>query len=519
MSMWLPAALALLPIATILVLMLGFGQPAWRAGLVGAAVTLALTFTAFDFVAVAGIERPLVGVLGSLAEAGFTALTILWIVAGALCLHQLQERTGAIVVLRRAIGTLTADPRVGALLIAWLFALFLEGAAGFGTPIALAAPFLVGMGFRPVQAVAMTLVGHCVGVSFGAVGTPIVPQMSVTAYTGLELSRATAIYHGLLGGVMVAFVAVMAGRGFEGRPGAPAATTTPGALWPWAALAGAAYLLPMFSIAWFVGPELPTLGGALIGAAMFVAALTLWHRREPADPADPAAPGALGPAEILRAASPYLVVIALILLTRLVAPVQAVARDLVWQWELFGAFRGSFQPLYHPGTILMGGFVLGGLIQGAGTRTLADAARATLGQLATVAVALVAMLAISRLMVHAGLIAVLADTAAAAAGRAWPFFAPWVGVLGSFITGSATASNILFSDFQSATATRLDLPGLQMLGAQGFGASVGNIIAPHNIIAGCATVGIAGEEGAILRKTVVPCLVYVSLGGVLALWL
>jgi lactate permease len=104
-------------------------------------------------------------------------------------------------------------------------------------------------------------------------------------------------------------------------------------------------------------------------------------------------------------------------------------------------------------------------------------------------------------------------------GAAWPLLSPFVGVLGTFVTGSATASNILFTDFQQATAENLRMPVLPLIGAQGFGAAVGNIICPHNIIAGGATVGISGQEGAVLSKTLVACLLYALLGGALALLL
>ena len=136
-----------------------------------------------------------------------------------------------------------------------------------------------------------------------------------------------------------------------------------------------------------------------------------------------------------------------------------------------------------------------------------------------VAIALIAMLSLSQIMVHAGMIAGLSAWAAQTAGGLWPLLSPLVGFLGTFVTGSATASNILFTDFQQTVANNLGLPALSMVGAQGFGAAVGNIICPHNIIAGGATVGLAGKEGGILRKTMVGCLVYSTLGGLVALGL
>jgi lactate permease len=119
-------------------------------------------------------------------------------------------------------------------------------------------------------------------------------------------------------------------------------------------------------------------------------------------------------------------------------------------------------------------------------------------------------------MVHAGMIEELALLAATTAGAAWPLFAPFVGVLGTFVTGSATASNVLFSDFQLATARTLGLDPLPLLGAQGFGAAVGNIVCPHNIVAAAATVQLSGQEGAVLRRTIGIALGYALVGGLLA---
>jgi lactate permease len=167
--------------------------------------------------------------------------------------------------------------------------------------------------------------------------------------------------------------------------------------------------------------------------------------------------------------------------------------------------------------MLAAAFGIGALAQRAPRAQLTGALSAAARQLVPVTIALVAMLSISRVMVYAGMIDALAVAAATAAGSAWPLFAPFVGVLGTFVTGSATASNILFSDFQLATAQRSGLPPLPILGAQGFGAAVGNIVCPHNVIAAGATVQLAGREGEVLRRTLGIALLYAAAGGVLAL--
>lgn len=505
------ALLAALPILVILVLMLGVGWSAVRAGTVGAAVALAVAVLGFGFPASLDPAMRLRTALGgTLAEAGFTALTILWIIGPALGIHQLQLRTGAAGVIRGALGAFAPDPQILALLVAWFFVLFMEGAAGFGSSVALAAPFLVAAGFRPVPAVTVALVGHVVGVSFGAIGTPIVPQAAATGIGGAELARATGIYHSLLGWLPLAVMLVLVRRSAPGgEPRRPA--------WGWAAVAYLCFAVP-YTLLWrFVGPELPTLGGALFGGVVFVALLHRFGGRAP-DPRETDAPVERHPLpDVARAAAPYLVLVALVLLTRLVPAVQAPLREVELGWTLTGPFSGSMQPLYHPGTMLLLGFVAGALLQRASPRTVAGAFRDATVRLLPVAVALMAMLVLARVMVHAGMTAALAGAAAAGAGSAWPALAPFVGVLGTFVTGSATASNILFTDFQAGTAVALGLPVAGVLGVQGFGAAVGNMVCPHNVVAAGATVGLQGREGEILRSTLWVALAYTTLGGLLAL--
>jgi lactate permease len=516
----LQALLAGLPLLAILALMLGAGWSAARAGAAGLALTLAVAWFGFGYgtrvLADLGVA---LATLGALLEAVFIAATILWIIFPALCIHELQLRTGAIEVLRRAMTQLSGDPRITALLVAWFFVLFVEGAAGFGTSVALAAPFLVTAGFGRVEAVTISLIGHTVGVSFGAVGTPILAQVAVTPYSGLELAAATAAYHTLLGWLMPLVVMLLVSRAL---PGGPRLTAD---AWAWALAAGALFLAPHALIATFVGPELPTLGGSLAGAIAFVGALLAIRRRggraattagRDTTTASDATAGPR-PAEVLVAAGPYLVLVGLVLATRLVPAVRETLAGAALAWRI-EAFGGSFAPLYHPGTMLLLAFAVGALWQRAPRAHVVAAMGSAAARLLPVTVALVAMLGLSRLMVHAEMVDTLALAAAAAAGGLWPLFAPFVGTLGTFVTGSATASNILFTDFQSATAENLGLDVPTLLGAQGFGAAAGNIICPHNIIAAGATVDLAGREGEVLRRTLGVALVYALLGGMLALW-
>jgi lactate permease len=492
-----PATTLLAAGAPLIVVVAGMGVLRWSAARAGAASAIAavlVALLAFDLSASAPAVGPERAALGALAEALHSAASILWIVLPALAIYELQRRSGALEAIRDTLVGLSDDRVVQAVLIAWFFGLFMEGAAGFGTPVALAAPLLVGLGFQPVTAVAMALVGHAAGVSFGAVGTPVFAQAEISGMPARDIGVATALLHTALGTVLLAFVMRMAGAAVTLR--------TAG----WAALAGACFLLPFLALALFAGPELPTLGGALVGATLFVA---IMRRRAPGRVPLP------GLRSLLPDVAPYLVILVLVLATRLIGPLQEALDGIRISWSLHDAFRGSFQPFYHPGTILAAGFLLGGVATGRAMHLL-PSLRAAAARIVPVAFALLAMLAMSRLMVHSGMIAALAD-AAAASGAIWPLLAPAIGVLGTFVTGSATASNILFTQFQVTTANALALPATMMVAAQGLGAAVGNVIAPHNVIAGAATVGLERREGDILVRTIGACAVYAAAGGFLVL--
>ena len=513
------ALFALFPFVVLVGLMLK-GWSAARAAAVAVALALVIAWSpAFGDELAAGDTRSY-ATAGSLAEAAFTALTILWIVFGALCLYHLQNISGGFETIRDRLAGLTSDPRLVAILIAWFFAMFMEGAAGFGTPVALAAPLLVGLGFRPIEAVAIALLGHAVAVSFGAVGTPVIPQVAMTGLTELSISRATSLLHGLLGWFMVLTVVFLAGRA-AGQRGSPR-------VWAWAVIAGVAFVVPYLLIAWLVGPELPSLLGAAIGGGVVVLLLRRLGSGEgplavgdpePSVRVQPSKESSRNPGEpppgLLRSGAPYLVLIVLVLLTRLVPPVEDAARAIELSWTFGDRFAGSFEPLYHPGTLLMAAFVISGPIQRQRPEVFREAVWKAARQLAPVSIALLGTLTLARLMVHSEMIETLAVAAADNLGVLWPLAAPFVGVLGTFATGSATASNILFTEFQASTADQLDLRLETMVGAQGFGAAAGNVIAPHNIIAGSATVGLKGQEGPILRRTAIPCLIYAAMGGAL----
>jgi lactate permease len=488
--------LAAAPLLVVLGLMIGLRWRAGSAGLTGLLLAVVLAVTVFGLGGEGPAGSGAAATLGGAGlEAAFTTATILWIVFPALALYELQARSGQLQVLRAAIARLSDNPRTQVLFVAWFFGTFMEGASGFGAPVALAAPFLVLLGQSPVRAVVLALIGHGAGVSFGALGTPVLAQAAMLPLDVEAIARQTALLNIAVGGILLAALVWLG----DDKP------PTPGDMGR-GALAGLCFYAPYGALAAFAGPELPSLGGGALGVLLFAAVA---RQRSGARSEHTVA-------ELIRAAAPYFLVIALVLLTRGIGPLRDLLQSVELSWRVGGDFHGAVRPLYHTGTLLLAALLLGALLQRRSRGDLVVAAGSALRRLAIVAGALFVMLFLSRVMVHGGLMAQL-GAGAAAAGLLWPLLAPALGATGSFVTGSATASNILLTPFQAAAAEDLHLPAARMAAAQGLGASFGNIVCPHNVIAGTAAVGLMGRDAEVLRWTAPVCAAGVAAAGILLL--
>jgi lactate permease len=452
------------------------------------------------------------------------------------------------------MASISRDRRVQIIIIAWLMGSFLEGAAGFGTPAAVAAPLLVGMGFPPLIAAAATLIADSASVTFGAVGVPIwggfemiqtVRAWPVSLESGAlafqQFLQATtlsaaAIHFAIGTFVPLVIVAVMTrvSRGTV-RDGL--------SIWPLAVLGGLCFTIPQFLIAALVGPELPSLLGGLLGLAIFVplvrrGVLTpraawdfpsrdtwpdTWEGSIQAGGEKENGDSAISP---FRAWFPYILIGALLLVSRL--EVIGLA-PLLKSWRIgyagiLGTSIGKFiTPLYNPGIFP---FLLAALLipplHRMQWREAGRAVGETIRMIRPAAIALVFTLGMVYIMMNSGegsnrdgMLIVLAGAAADTAGRAWLFFAPLVGALGTFISGSNTVSNIMFGPLQFGTAAQAGLSHSMTLALQAVGGAAGNMICIHNVVAALTTVGLVGKEGIVIRMNALVCLSYAVLAGIL----
>ncbi len=488
------------------------------------------------------------------------AASLLYIVFGALLLLATLSAGGAVDVIRRGFTRLSPDRRVQAILIGWLFGSFIEGASGFGTPAAVAAPLLLALGFPAMAAVMVGLIIQSTCVSFGAVGTPILVGVAggldapaVHQYLGergfeyreylhLIAVRVAAI-HALCGTLIPTFLCALLTR-FYGRNRSFREGLR---IWPFALLAAFAFTLPYLLFAWWLGPEFPSLLGSAVGMAVVVlvvrrgwlAPSEVWDFPE-RDEWDESWQGSIQPRPeppppglgAVRAWAPYGLVAGLLLISRLPAlGVGAALRSVsVGVGDILGTGIGqSLEILYLPGFMFLLASAAAWPLLGMSAGQAGGALRTAAGHLRAAAVALLFALPMVRVFILSGpeynlsglesMPLTLAASASALAGAAWPLLAPWIGALGAFIAGSNTVSNLMFSLFQFSTARQIGAAPELVVAAQAVGGAAGNMITVHNVVAASATVGLAGQEGALIRKTLIPMTYYCLLAGAVTyLW-
>ncbi|EMA41144.1 L-lactate permease [Halobiforma nitratireducens] len=567
---------ALAPLVIVAVLLVGFLWPAERSMPVAWLVAAVVAFAVWDM--------PLEWIMAASIGGALAAIEILWIVFGALVLLYTLMRSGAVDRINEGFASISEDRRVQVVLLGFFLATFIEGVAGFGTPAAVVAPLLLALGFPALAAVIAALVGHAVATVFGAVGTPIIvgyeqplesveptiaaEGMTVGAYSASAGAWA-AVFNAILGVLMPLFAVGMVVYFFgdpEERSLAPVTSVVPLCLF-----SGVAFGVPYALTAWFIGPELPSLFAAMVGGAVVVSVLRAGYLEpddtwtfppreewpdywvgtiEPGSDETDAAMGGEESMSLVRAWSPYVILVVLLIATRVIEPIAdflqggpiaaldtgvgefSIGPALEWSAILGTELGGAVDWAYVPGTWLVLSALLAIPLFRMDTDQVAGAWREAGSKIVSPLIALVFVIAMVEIMLETyshveadvvaaaavpdgSMIVVLAEATASAIGPAYPMIAPAVGALGAFIAGSITVSNITFSAFQFEVAQTLGMPTQLLVGAQSIGAAIGNVIAIHNVIAALATVGLVGKTGRVIRLNLIPLAYYLIGGGLL----
>ena len=542
------ALLALIPIATILILMVGLRWKATSAMPVAFLITLALVVFIW--------ETPLNWIMATSLNGAVIAVEIILIVFGALTLLFTLRESGALDVINRGFESISPDRRIQSIIIAWLFGAFIEGSAGFGTPAALVAPLLLSLGFPALAAVMVALIANSTPVSFGAVGTPTIigvgssletPEIVKTlTENGINftefihgISTWTAVLHILPGIIMPLIMVAMLTRFFGERKSLKEGL----AIWPYAIFAGLCFIIPYLLAALFLGPEFPSLIGSLIGLmilipstrAGFLVPGKIWDfpERKTWDNNWNGSIDISGNSQInhslLKAWLPYIMIGLLLFLTRVkFLPFNAWIQKVKFvSSELFGTtVVTDFDPLNNPGIMP---FLLIALICiplfRMSSKQVNNAWGEAVVRLKGPFIALIFAVPMVRLMMQTGvnpngylsMPIALAESMAGLFGEAWPLADPFIGSLGSFMSGSNTVSNMLFSLFQYSIAENLGMSRFIIVSLQNIGGALGNMICVHNVIAACATVGLAGVEGLLIKRNLIPMSIAALMAGGLGL--
>ena len=550
MSLLLQAFLAALPILIAGVLLVGFRVPAkWAMPAVYlVAVVIALSAWQIEPVRVAAAS----------IQGLFITFDLLFIIFGALLLLNTLERSGGVTAIRKSFHGVSDDRRVQVVIVAWLFGCFIEGASGFGTPAAVAAPLMVAMGFPAACAVMLGMLVQSTPVTFGAVGTPVLVGLqgglggelfnAQLAGAGLEMmdylrlaTKRIVTFHGVAGLLMPTIMVTMMTRFFGERRSWKEGLE----VLPFTLFGAVAFVVPYVIIGFVLGPEFPSLLGGPIGLAIVVTAarrgflmpkdvwqfpaVEKWPKEwvsglEVREKEDASAPRMSG----FVAWAPYAILGVLLVLTRLPRlPIGAFLRRFAVAWtDILGTgISGTTTPLYLPATTLLVVVGITYFLHRMRPAALGTAVRDSSRVLLGAGFVLVFTVPMVRVYINsevngAGIASMpiaMAEWVATSVGGVWPLFAGVTGALGAFIAGSNTVSNLMFSAFQFGVAERLGISSLIIVSLQAVGAAAGNMIAIHNVVAASATVGLLGREGATLRKTIVPTIYYLTVIGIMGL--
>jgi lactate permease len=520
---WLSTLAAALPIVLLLGGLAVLRLRAHVAALLGLASALAVALLGFGM-------PPGMAARTAALGAAYGLFPIGWIILNVIFLYDLTCEKGHFKVMQDSLTGITADRRLQLLLIAFSFGAFFEGAAGFGTPVAVTAAILIGLGFAPLAASGLSLIANTAPVAFGALGTPLVALAGVT---GLDIRQLSAMVGRQLPvfSLLIPFWLVWAYCGFRRMR----------EVWPALLVAGVSFAVPQFLISNLHGPWLAGVGAAIVSMATLVLFLLKWKPRTvmtddeakgaAAAPADPPrhAAGALA-----RAWLPWIVLSVFVFLwgvpqvkafldglSVVRVPVPGLDRLVfrvppVVARETAEAAVFSFNWLSFTGTSIFAAALVSGLLMGFSPRRLLKAYGRTLRRVRFSLLTVAAMLSLGYVTRYAGLDATLGLTFART-GVLYPFFGTLLGWLGVALTGSDTSSNVLFGSLQKISAGQLGLSPVLMAAANSSGGVMGKMIDAQSIVVASTATRWYGHEGAILRYVFFHSLALAALMGLLVL--
>ena len=527
-NIWISAAVALIPIIFFFLALAVFRMKGYVSGFITVVLTILVALFAYKMPFTMAMAATGYGFLYGLWP-------IAWIIIMSVFLYKISVKTGQFDVIRASVLSITNDHRLLVILIGFSFGAFLEGAAGFGAPVAITAALLAGLGLNPLYAAGLCLIANTAPVAFGAMGIPITVAGQVTGIDPHKIGQMAGHQLPFLS-LFVPFFIVFLMDGLKGVR----------QTWPALLVAGSSFAITQFITATFLGPELPDITSALVSLVSLALFLKVWQPKEiyqsgQANSEAAATTAASMPkltiGKVVKAWSPFIVLTVMVVIwsqsffKALFAPGGAL-ESLVFKFEIPGLHNLvmkaepivnkptpyeailKFDVLSATGTAILIACLISMLILKMSVKDAAVTFKETLSELKMPILSIGFVLGFAFIANYSGLSSTLA-LALAGTGGLFPFFSPFLGWIGVFLTGSDTSANALFSNLQAITAQQVGVSEVLLVAANTTGGVTGKMISPQSIAIACAAVGLAGKESDLFRFTVKHSLFFVIIVGIM----
>lgn len=490
--------LAIVPVLLLIVLMAFFKMPGDRSSVISLIVTMLIALFGFHFAIDDLACSFLYGALKAVSP-------ILIIIVMAIFSYNVLLKTRKMEIIKQQFTSISTDKSIQVLLLTWGFGGLLEAMAGFGTAVAIPAAILISLGFKPVFSAVVSLIANSVATAFGAIGTPVLVLAKETSLDVQNLSTNVVLQLSVLMFLIPLVLLFLTD---------PKLKSLPKNLFL-ALLVGGVSLTSQYMAARYMGAESPAIIGSILSIIVIVIYGKLTAPKEERARKNP-----LRTKDILNAWSIYLLILLLIILTSPLFPGLRHTLENNWVTRISlpvgdSTLNYTISWLTHAGVLLFIGTFIGGLIQGAGVKEIFTVLWHTVKQLKKTFITVICLVGLSTIMDTAGMIAVVATALATATGSLYPLFAPVIGCLGTFITGSDTSSNILFGKLQASVAGHINVSPDWLSAANTVGATGGKIISPQSIAIATSASNQQGKEGEILKAAIPYALAYVVITGVI----
>ncbi|MBS9802746.1 L-lactate permease [Bacillus cereus] len=528
-NIWISAAVALIPIIFFFLALAVFRMKGYVAGFITVVLTILVALFAYKMPFTMAMAATGYGFLYGLWP-------IAWIIIMSVFLYKISVKTGQFNMIRASVLSITNDHRLLVILIGFSFGAFLEGAAGFGAPVAITAALLAGLGLNPLYAAGLCLIANTAPVAFGAMGIPITVAGQVTGIDPHKIGQMAGHQLPFLS-LFVPFFIVFLMDGFKGVR----------QTWPALLVAGSSFAITQFITATFLGPELPDITSALVSLISLALFLKVWQPKEiyksgqanseVAASTTAASMPKLTFGKVVKAWSPFIVLTVMVVIwsqsffKALFAPGGAL-ESLVFKFEIPGLHNLvmkaepivnkptpyeailKFDVLSATGTAILIACIISMFILKMNVKDAVVTFKETLSELKMPILSIGFVLGFAFIANYSGLSSTLA-LALAGTGGLFPFFSPFLGWIGVFLTGSDTSANALFSNLQAITAQQVGVSEVLLVAANTTGGVTGKMISPQSIAIACAAVGLAGKESDLFRFTVKHSLFFVIIVGIM----